>query len=220
LTHISRPAAATAPATPARPRSAPVVRDALVEAGGRVEGYASLFGVEDQGRDVVMPGAFRASLARRPAAAVRLLFQHDPAQPIGVWEEIREDARGLYVRGRLVEEVARAREVLALIRQGALDGLSIGFHAKKASRDARTGQRQLHEVDLWEISIVTFPMLPGARLSAMKASATAACPLTRPRATPAAPLTGVRAETGPASWRRAIPPRPREARPGEGALWR
>jgi HK97 family phage prohead protease len=198
-----------------------VIRAAQVSAGGGVEGYASLFGVEDQGRDVVMPGAFRASLARRPAAAVRLLFQHDPAQPIGVWEEIREDARGLYVRGRLVEEVARAREVLALIREGALDGLSIGFHARKASRDAKTGLRRLYEIDLWEISIVTFPMLPGARLSALKTGATAACPLTRPRATTASsPLADRRAETGLASWRRAIPPRPREARPGEGAFWR
>ena len=97
---------------------------------------------------------------------MRLLFQHDPAQPIGVWDEIREDARGLYVRGRLIEEVARAREVLALVREGALDGLSIGFHARKASRDARTGQRRLYEIDLWEISIVTFPLLAGARVRA------------------------------------------------------
>jgi HK97 family phage prohead protease len=149
-------------------RTLPTVREARIGAAGGVEGYASLFGVEDQGRDVVMPGAFRASLARRPCSAVRMLFQHDPAQPVGVWDEIREDARGLYVRGRLVEDVARARELLALIREGALDGLSIGFHARKASRDTRTGQRRLHEIDLWEISIVTFPMLPGARVNALK----------------------------------------------------
>lgn len=209
-----------APFPLARTRHASVIRDARVGDGGAIEGYASLFGVEDQGRDVVMPGAFRASLARRPAASVRLLFQHDPAEPIGVWEEIREDARGLHVRGRLVQEVARARECMALIRAGALDGLSIGFHARKATRDAGSGQRRLHEIDLWEISIVTFPMLPGARLSASKAGATAAFPLARPRATPAAPIAGGRAETGPASWRRATPPRPREARPGEGAFLR
>ncbi len=198
-------AADAAPFPPARPRPASIVREAHVSAGGGVEGYASLFGVEDQGRDMVMPGAFRASLARRPAADVRLLFQHDPAQPIGVWEEIREDARGLYVRGRLIEEVARAREVLALIREGALDGLSIGFHARKASRDARTGQRRLHEIDLWEISIVTFPMLPGARVAAMKARATAAFP------------SPGRLETDSAAFWRAAPPRSRGARPGEGA---
>lgn len=83
MKHSSR-AADAAPILSARPRPAAVIRDAAISAGGRVEGYASLFGVEDQGRDVVMPGAFRASLARRPASGVRLLFQHDPAQPIGV----------------------------------------------------------------------------------------------------------------------------------------
>jgi uncharacterized protein len=163
------------------------VRAVKVTAGSRFTGYASLFGVEDQGRDVVMPGAFRASLARRPAAGVRLLFQHDPAEPIGVWEEIREDARGLYVRGHLIEEVGRAREVRALIRAGALDGLSIGFHARRAIRDARTGQRRLYEIDLLEISIVTFPMLTGARVNAMKTRATAAWSLTRPKPAPARP---------------------------------
>jgi HK97 family phage prohead protease len=149
------------------------VRGSSVDGDG-IEGYASLFGVLDQGGDVVMPGAFRASLARRAAGDVRMLFQHDPAQPIGVWEAIREDAKGLYVRGRLIEAVDRAREVLALIRAGALDGLSIGFHARKAARDSATGQRRLFEIDLWEISIVTFPMLPGARVFAVKDAATAA----------------------------------------------
>jgi HK97 family phage prohead protease len=201
-------AAGTALRLPARQRPAPIIRDARIGLGGGVEGYASLFGVEDQGRDIVMPGAFRASLVRRPASDVRLLFQHDPAQPIGVWDEIGEDARGLYVRGRLIEEVARAREVLALVREGALDGLSIGFHARKASRDARTGQRRLHEIDLWEISIVTFPMLPGARVAAMKARATAAFP------SPGRP------ETDSGAFWRAAPPRSRGARPGEGASLR
>jgi HK97 family phage prohead protease len=72
------------------------------------------------------------------------------------------------VHGRLIEGVARAREILALLREGALDGLSIGFRARKAVRDARTGQRRLYEIDLWEVSIVTFPMLAGARVSAVK----------------------------------------------------
>lgn len=140
------------------------------------EGYASLFGAEDQGRDVVMPGAFRGSLARGGARGVRMLFQHDPAQPIGAWEEIREDGRGLYVRGRLIEDVTRAREILALMRAGALDGLSIGFRSRKAVRDPRSGQRRLYEIDLWEISIVTFPMLPGARVSAVGAATSPARP--------------------------------------------
>jgi HK97 family phage prohead protease len=139
-----------------------------LKADGSFTGYASLFGAEDQGRDVVMPGAFRASLARRGTGNVRMLFQHDPAQPIGVWETIREDAHGLFVAGRLTLGVARAGEILALMRDGAVDGLSIGFRTRKALRDARTGQRRLYEIDLWEISVVTFPMLPGARIGAVK----------------------------------------------------
>ena len=135
---------------------------------GEFEGYASLFNREDLGHDVIVPGAFRDSLAGRDVGAIKMLFQHDPSQPIGVWEVIREDARRLYVKGRLMTAVAKAREVLALMRAGALDGLSIGFKAVKARRDARSGVRRLEKVDLWEISVVTFPMLPGARVEAVK----------------------------------------------------
>jgi len=135
------------------------------ESDGRVEGYASLFGVPDYGGDLVMPGAFAASLRRRGASGVRFLFQHDAAQPIGVWDEIREDKRGLYVRGRLIGGVIRAREVAEMLRAGALDGLSIGFRTVRADRDPRLRTRRLHEIDLWEISVVTFPMLPGAKVS-------------------------------------------------------
>ena len=137
--------------------------------GGLVTGYASLFGVADMGGDVVAPGAFRASLARRGAAGVRMLWQHDPAQPIGRWLSIEEDARGLRVVGELSREVARARELAALIREGALDGLSIGFRAERATKDAR-GRRRLVSVDLWEISLVTFPMLAGARIERKRAA--------------------------------------------------
>ncbi len=141
-----------------------------VEPDGSFEGYASLFGKVDLGRDVVEPGAFAASLAKRGAAGVRMLYQHDPAEPIGSWAEIVEDARGLRVRGRLSLAVARAREVHALMRQGALDGLSIGFRTVRAKTDAKTGVRRIAEVDLWEISVVTFPMLPEARVAAVKAA--------------------------------------------------
>ncbi|MBL8235387.1 MAG: HK97 family phage prohead protease, partial [Bryobacterales bacterium] len=100
------------------------------------EGYASLFGREDLSRDIVIPGAFKESLARRGPRGIRMLFQHDPAEPIGVWEQIEEDRKGLFARGRLMRDVARAREVLSLMKAGALDGLSIGFKAEKARRDA------------------------------------------------------------------------------------
>lgn len=137
-------------------------------ADGTFEGYASLFGKLDLGRDIVMPGAFAESLARRGAAGVKLLYQHDPAEPIGVWTEIREDDIGLYVKGRLMPEVARAREVLSLMRAGALDGLSIGFRTVKGRTDAKTGIRRIEKADLWEISVVTFPMQTGARVHAVK----------------------------------------------------
>jgi len=138
------------------------------ESEGRVEGYASLFGVPDYSGDVVIPGAFAASLRRRGPGDIRFLFQHDPAQPIGVWDEIREDKRGLYVCGRLIGGVMRAREIAALLRAGGLDGLSIGFRTVRADRDPRLRTRRVHEIDLWEISVVTFPMLPGAKVSRIK----------------------------------------------------
>ena len=126
-----------------------------------IEGYASLFGSVDQGGDVVQPGAYTASLSA--GRKVKMLWQHDPAEPIGIWDEVREDAKGLYVKGRLLEDVARAREAAALTKAGAIDGLSIGYRTVKASKDDR-GRRLLNEVELWEVSLVTFPMLPEARV--------------------------------------------------------
>jgi uncharacterized protein len=138
---------------------------------GTFSGYASLFHAEDMGRDIVLPGAFRDSLAERGAAGIKLLYQHNPAEPIGVWDFLKEDSRGLLARGRLMLAVARAREVLALMRAGALDGLSIGFRAVTGRRDAKTGIRRLARIDLWEISIVTFPLLPEARVAHVKSDA-------------------------------------------------
>jgi HK97 family phage prohead protease len=140
-----------------------------VDRDGTFSGYASLFGKADLARDVVERGAFSRALRERGAAGVRMLFQHDPAEPIGTWLELREDERGLFVRGRLTRGVERAQEVLELLRTGALDGLSIGFRTVKARKDARTGLRRIVEADLWEISIVTFPMLPEARIRTVKA---------------------------------------------------
>ncbi|MBV9548275.1 MAG: HK97 family phage prohead protease [Alphaproteobacteria bacterium] len=129
------------------------------------EGYASLFGVRDGGGDVVAPGAFAASLRRRGAANVRLLYQHFAHSPIGVWEEIAEDRSGLYVRGRLCAEVEQARDVRALLAEGALNGLSIGFRTVRAARNG--AGRTLIEIDLFEISIVTFPLLAGSQVTAI-----------------------------------------------------
>jgi uncharacterized protein len=137
---------------------------AVIGEDGSFSGYASLFDRIDLSRDRVRPGAFRASLARKGAAGIRMLWQHDPAEPIGVWLSLVEDARGLLVQGRLAS-VTRAREARSLLAEGALDGLSIGFRIEKASTDPRTGIRDLTEIDLWEISLVTFPMLPDARVA-------------------------------------------------------
>jgi len=140
-------------------------REITVSDGTRIEGYASLFGVADQGGDVVAPGAYAASLARIGAGgrSVKLLWQHDPTQPIGIWDEVAEDARGLRVKGRLLSDVARGREAAHLIEAGAIDGLSIGYRTVRAAKDDK-GRRVLSEVELWEVSLVTFPMLPDARI--------------------------------------------------------
>ncbi len=138
-----------------------------VENGVKIEGYASLFGHKDTGGDTVQKGAYARSLQtlRSKGRSVKMLWQHDPAQPIGIWDEVREDARGLYVKGRLLTELQKGREAVALIEAGAIDGLSIGYRTLRAQKDQK-GQRLLTELELWEVSLVTFPMLPEARLSA------------------------------------------------------
>src|SRR5204862_4967117 len=95
---------------------------ATIDAAGTVEGYASLFGELDAARDMVMPGAFARTLKLRGVRRVPMLFQHDPAEPVGVWLELTEDFRGLRARGKLIPEVARARELFALVRSGAVGG--------------------------------------------------------------------------------------------------
>jgi uncharacterized protein len=122
--------------------------------------------VRDVSGDMVMPGAFAASLRKRGAANIRMLFQHDPAEPVGTWLEMRENARGLYVRGRLDCNVQRGRELLSLLECRGLDGLSIGFRTVDAAREKFTNTRRLLNIDLWEVSLVTFPMLDGARVAA------------------------------------------------------
>ncbi|MBU2869032.1 HK97 family phage prohead protease [Pacificibacter marinus] len=144
--------------------------DIKVTDGFDIEGYASVFGRTDQGGDMVQAGAYKRSLADMMAKgrSVKMLWQHDPAQPIGIWDEVREDARGLYVKGRLLKDVEKGREAAALIEAGAIDGLSIGYRTVRAQklRDQKDGKaaRLLSELELWEVSLVTFPMLPGARL--------------------------------------------------------
>ena len=142
-----------------------------IDAEGRFAGYASVFGKVDAGGDVVIQGAFARSLAKR-RDRIRLLFQHDPTEPVGIWETIAEDGYGLFVKGRLVPGVPRADALKRLIADGALDGLSIGFRTLRATRE--NGQRKLWQIDLFEISIVTFPMMEDARIAPSSLSTGAA----------------------------------------------
>ena len=138
--------------------------------GARISGYASVFAIPDEAHDVVVRGAFRRSLKERGAAGIRMLWQHDPAKPIGVWDDVHEDRLGLRLAGRLLTATAAGREAALLVAAGALDGLSIGFRARSARRDPATGMRRIFDIDLWEVSLVTFPLHPAARLDASPAA--------------------------------------------------
>lgn len=139
-------------------------RRALLEAG-RFTGHAALFDTPDDDGDVIAPGAFAAALARG-AGPVKLLWQHDPRAPLGVWERLREDGRGLAVSGRLILETRKGRDAAHLLAAGALDGLSIGYRVRAAEEVSgpHGPVRRLTEIALWEISLVTFPMQPAARV--------------------------------------------------------
>ncbi|HYF21859.1 MAG TPA: HK97 family phage prohead protease [Caulobacteraceae bacterium] len=130
-----------------------------------IEGRASVFWARDLNDDVTAPGAFAASLARTGPGGVKMLLEHQTARPIGVWDEVAEDAEGLIVRGRILDVTPEGRMAAALARAGALDGLSIGFRAVKARSGDGGRLRVLTEVELWEVSLVTFPMLPSARIT-------------------------------------------------------
>jgi uncharacterized protein len=126
-----------------------------------IHGYASIWGVADLNGDVTAKGAFVDSLRQTGAAGVRMLHQHETRAVVGVWDEIQEDEHGLFVRGRIADWSADARYAQALSRAGALDGLSIGFRTARARKEGRL--RVVSGVELWEVSLVTFPMLPRAR---------------------------------------------------------
>lgn len=138
---------------------------------GTVEGYGSVFGVKDSYDDIIVAGAFKASLAAHKQAGTMpaMLWQHDPAEPIGVWDDMSEDANGLKVRGRLALDTVKGREVHALLRMGALNGLSIGFVATAKTWNDKDGTRTISEIDLWEVSLVTFPANGKARVTGVKA---------------------------------------------------
>ena len=136
----------------------------LAKINRKIAGYASLFSTADLGGDMIMPGAFRASLATQKLGDIKMLYQHDITRPIGQWLAVRETKKGLWVEGRLTENVQLADETLALIKDDVLDGLSIGFRTLRAEAGKGRIRRRLIEIQLVEISLVTFPMQPDARL--------------------------------------------------------
>lgn len=140
------------------------------EEKGVFSGYGSIFGNKDLGNDVMVQGAFAKSIASKGPKGVKLLYQHDAKEPIGVFDEIIEDRKGLRVKGRLAMGTQKGREVYELMKMGAIDGLSIGYRVspKGADYDERGKKRMLKEVDLMEISAVTFPMNTRARVQAVK----------------------------------------------------
>ena len=137
---------------------------------GMFEGYASVFNNADLGNDVILSGAFTKSLKKTGAKGVKLLYQHKADMPIGVFESIEEDKRGLKVRGKLALQTQMGHEAYELMKMGALDGLSIGFRVspKGQSYDAKGKRRMIKEVELMEISLVTFPMNPKAKIRSVK----------------------------------------------------
>ena len=137
---------------------------------GRFSGYASIFGNKDLGNDVVEKGAFSKSLRSKSTKSVKMLYQHKTDEPIGVYKKLEEDDKGLYVEGQLAMGTQRGKEVYELMKMGAIDGLSIGYKvdAKGYDYDERGKRRKLKEVDLMEISAVTFPMNPKARVRKVK----------------------------------------------------
>jgi HK97 family phage prohead protease len=139
-----------------------VARARDADGAGLFEGIAATFNRGDRAGDIVLPGAF----GRLDSGRVRLLWQHRPDQPIGVWEELRETPEGLFVRGRLLLDVQQGREAHALLKAGAVDALSIGFTVPPggAELEAATGLRRLKRIELWEVSIVTFPADQEARI--------------------------------------------------------
>ena len=143
-----------------------------VGADGTIEGYGSVFGVKDSYADVIQKGAFDKSIkAHREAKSMpALLWQHDASQPIGIWTEMSEDANGLKLKGKLAMDTVKGKEAHALLKMGALNGLSIGFMTKQAQYDEKTEIRTLTEVEIWETSIVTFPANTKARVTHVKSA--------------------------------------------------
>lgn len=137
---------------------------------GTIEGYGSVFNIMDRGGDMVLPGAFKKSLKewKKLKQLPPMLWSHDTSIPIGVWTDMAEDEKGLRVTGELVLEVPTAATAHALLKRGAVKGLSIGYRTRDYDIDRTTGVRRLKDVELFELSLVSLPMLPEAQVTGVK----------------------------------------------------
>jgi len=137
---------------------------------GSFDGYGSVFNVKDSYGDIVVKGAFNDSLLAHGSkgSMPALLWQHDSDEPIGVYTEMREDDTGLYVKGQLALKTQRGAEAYELLKMKAISGMSIGFVTREDSYDRVTGINTLKKLDLWEVSLVTFPANTEARVSGVK----------------------------------------------------
>jgi len=129
-----------------------------LDEAGSFSGYASVFNIEDSFKDIILPNAFKETLEKKNIKEnIKLLWQHSAEEPIGYFNVIKEDNVGLYVEGKILLDVKKGQEAYSLIKNGAISGLSIGYNVKKAKHDTQNGTRIISKIDLWEISIVTFP---------------------------------------------------------------
>lgn len=137
---------------------------------GTFDGYGSVFGVKDSYSEIVESGAFSDSLSAHKSKGTMpaLLWQHRSGEPIGVYTSMEEDSIGLKVSGQLALKTARGAEAYELLKMKAISGLSIGFMTREDSYDKLTGIRTLKKVDLWEVSLVTFPANDAARVQGVK----------------------------------------------------
>ena len=146
----------------------PALRLKSCEDDGTFSGYASVFDNRDYQQEVVAKVAFSKSLCdwQSQNKMPKMLWQHDPKTPIGRWLEIKEDQYGLFIKGQLILDLRQGREAYSLLKAEILDGLSIGFQVVKALRQDKG--RLLQEVDLHEISLVTFAANPKAKVTSFK----------------------------------------------------
>ncbi len=135
---------------------------------GVFKGYGSIFDVVDSQFDVIEKGAFDRTINEKGADNIKFLWQHNPSEPIGILKEIKEDEKGLFIEGQLLLDLQRGKEAHTLLKSGAIDGLSIGYSAIEFDINSKTGVRNLKEVDLWEISLVTFPANEEAGVTSVK----------------------------------------------------